>query len=260
MFSREIHEFDDHDQVLADPKRIAEIRRGLLEGDVYIARSVIPKDKLLAIREYLIGIGRTSLPNYRAIEPRCPNFHRIDRWDPRAHVGACFHTFSFFPWNQDVFNFFDLFRPVYQLKNLLSDLDADSFLGVEPDRGCTARLSFHYYPQGSGGLNRHQDPFDYHQTTVPIMMMSKKGDDFQSGGAYVENAAGEQIVLDDICDFGDVYYFNTQSVHGVNRIDPQAEEDWLSFEGRWMILFAVNQVAGHTAIADSKDLDRGKHD
>ena len=256
MFIRTIHEFDDHDEVLVDPSRIAQMRKDLLDGDVYIARRVVPKEKLLAIREYLIGIGRGSLPNYRSIEPRCPNFHRIDRWDPRAHVGSCFHSFSFFPWNQDIFDLFNLFRPVYHLKNLISELDAESFLGQEPDRGCTARMSFHCYPKGSGGLNRHQDPFDYHQTTVPIMMMSKKGQDFHEGGAYVENSEGQRIVLDDRCDVGDVYYFNAQCFHGVNRIDPDEPEDWFSFQGRWMILFAVNQIAGHSAIADSRDLER----
>ena len=171
MYIRDIHEFS-HNEVLSDLKLVAEMREGLLQGDVYIARRVTPKGTLLKIREYLVGIGRASLPNYRPIEPRCPNFHRMDRWDPRAHVGSCFHSFSFFPWNQDVFRLFDLFRPVYNLKNLLSDLPPDSFLSNEPDRGCTARLSFHYYPKGSGALNRHQDPFDYHQITVPIMLLS----------------------------------------------------------------------------------------
>ena len=39
--------------------------------------------------------------------------------------------------------------------------------------------------------------------------------------------------------------------------DPEADPDWLSFEGRWMALFAVNKLAGNADIDDSQDLDAG---
>lgn len=253
MYVNEIHFFEDIKKTLADEALVSSMREGLLAGNVYIARNFMPKDQILKIREYLEGIGRSSLPNYHPIERACPNFHRIDRWDPRAHVKACLHSFSFFPWNHDVFGFFDLFRPVYNLKNRLSDLPAESFLNVEPDRGCVARLSFQYYPRGIGGLNLHQDPFDYHQITVPAMMMSKKGEDFHSGGNYVETKDG-MVFLDDICDYGDIIYFNAQCNHGVDKIDPDVEPDWLSQQGRWIALFAVNKLSDNLEIGDSRDL------
>ena len=253
MYAREIRYIEDIEAALADESLTTRMREGLLEGDVYIARHFMPRDQILKIREYLEGIGRHSLPNYQPIEPACPNFHRIDRWDPRAHIKACVHSFSFFPWNQDVFGFFDLFKPVYHLKNRLSGLAENSFLGVEPDRGCTARLSFQYYPSGIGGINMHQDPFDYHQITVPAMIMSKKGEDFQQGGNYVERKDG-RVLLDDICDYGDIIYFNAQCSHGVERIDPDADPDWLSQKGRWIALFAVNKLTDNPTIGDSKDL------
>jgi hypothetical protein len=42
----------------------------------------------------------------------------------------------------------------------------------------------------------------------------------------------------------------------VERIDPDAEPDWTSFQGRWMLLFAVNKVGADSAVADSVDLER----
>ena len=254
MFARDIHYIEDISATIADEAKLQEIRDKILGGDVFIARRFISLEKIVAIRRYLEGIGTNSLPNYHLVEKGCPNFHRMDRWDPRAHVRACVHSFSFFPWNHDVFGFFDLFRPVYHLKNLLSGLPAESFLGFEPDRGCTARLSFQYYPSGIGGLNKHQDPFDYHQITVPAMLMSRKGEDFKTGGAYVEREGGERAILDDICDMGDVIYFNAQCNHGVETIDPDIEPDWLSQKGRWIALFAVNKLADNDEIQDSKDL------
>jgi len=254
MHLREIRYLDDLRAAVADEKVVGRMRDDILNGDVYIVRGFLEKERVLKIRDYLGGIGRNSLPNYQRIEKGCPNFHRMDRWDPRAHVRACIHSFSFFPWNQDVFDFFELFRPVYQLKNLVSAVPKDSFLGNEPDRGCTARLSFQYYPRGGGGINKHQDPYDYHQITVPALVMSKKGEDFQQGGAFVEKSDGEHQLLDDLCDVGDVVYFNAKCFHGVEPIDPDATPDWLSLEGRWIALFAVNKLTDNPDIGDSVDL------
>lgn len=254
MFARHVNFIEDHDSVLNDASAVYEMRQNILQGDVYIARQVVPSDVVLNVRKYLRDIGRCSIPNYCKIEKGSPNFHRVNRWDARAFVRGCFHQFSFFPWNQDVFGLFDIFKTVYFMKNQLSGLRKDAFLGMEPENGCTARLSFQFYPKGIGGLNMHSDPIDYHQLTVPIMVMSRKGEEYQRGGAYVVNENDDQIVLDDLCDYGDVIYFNAQCRHGVETIDPNEQEDWLSFEGRWMLLFAVNKLADNSRISNAVDL------
>ena len=254
VFAREVHTLDDHDAALADAERLAVMRENIRAGDTYVARQVVPKETLVRIRRYLENIGRSSIPNYHPIAEGCPNFHRMNRWDPRSHVASCFHQFVFFPWNDDPFDLFNVFRPVYHMKNQLSGLPKEKFLGREPEDGCTARLAFQFYPSGLGGLNKHSDPVDYHQLTVPTMLLSRKGEDYKEGGAYVERANGERIQLDDICSWGDVVYFNAQIIHGVERIDPETEPDWLSFAGRWMLLFAVNRLSGNARISDSVDL------
>ena len=160
MFVRKVEEFQDWDALLASQERIDAMRKGLEAGDVFIGRRFVDPETVRRLRGYLEGLARYSLPNYQAITPNCPNFHRIDRWDPRAHVGAGIHSFSFFPWNHDVFGLFQRFRAVYRLKIRRSGLEGDSFLGQAPDRGCVARISFQYYPAGIGGINRHQDPYD----------------------------------------------------------------------------------------------------
>jgi hypothetical protein len=37
----------------------------------------------------------------------------------------------------------------------------------------------------------------------------------------------------------------------VAPIDPDAPMRWTSFAGRWMLLFAVNRLAGNTTIANA---------
>ena len=251
---RELHWIEDHAALLDDPSRLEQVRQNIAAGDVYIARRQFDADWVRDVRTYLVGIGRGSLPNYAPIERGAPNFHRMNRNDPRAYVQGCFHQFVFFPWNQDPFDLFAACAPVYHMKNRLSGLPAGRFLGTEPEDGCVARLAFQHYPRGGGFLNRHADPVDYHQLTVPIMQMSRKGDDFETGGLFVQMADGRDLVVDDVAEPGDVVYFNAACPHGVKAIDPAVPLRWTSFAGRWMLLFAVNRVAANTAIGNAVDL------
>ncbi len=119
----------------------------------------------------------------------------------------------------------------------------------------TARLAFQFYPRGGGSLNKHADPVDVHQLTVPTMFLSAKGTDFKKGGAYVEKGDGQRVCLDDLMRPGDVAYFNACSPHGVELIDPGAPLDWNSFAGRWMLLFAVNKFNNVQTIGNSVDFE-----
>jgi hypothetical protein len=253
--ARAIKYIDDYKEVLLNPERLIQVRNDILEGDAFIFRNAVDKKFVLQIRDYLKGIGKGSLPNYNPIEVNAPNFHRINIWDDRAYVKGCFHQFTFFPWNQDLLRIFHKTKDIYYLKNLINNQPKDKFLGSEPEDGCTARLSFQFYPKGIGGLNKHSDPVDHHQLTVPSLIMSKKGEDFESGGVYIEDTNDAKIYLDDLCNIGDVVFFNAQVPHGVDIIDEQREEDWLTFEGRWMMIFATNKLYNNDQIQDAIDLE-----
>jgi hypothetical protein len=232
------------------------VRSNITAGDVYIARRQFDPDLLQEMRQYLEGVGRGSLPNYLAIDEGAPNFHRMNRNDSRAYVPGCFHQFVFFPWNQDPFDLFRICAPIYHMKNVLSGLPADKFLGVKPQDGCAARLAFQVYPRGGGFLQRHADPVDHHQLTVPIMQMTRKGADFQSGGLFVQMSDGRDLVIDEIAEPGDVVYFNAGCPHGVDAIDPDVPMRWTTFAGRWMLLFATNRLTGNTSIGNAVTIDR----
>jgi len=245
---------DDPAPLVNDAARLQETRENIAAGDVYIARRQCDPGWLSDVRAYLEGVGRGSLPNYAPIEAGAPNFHRMNRNDSRAYVPGCFHQFVFFPWNQDPFDLFSVCAPVYHLKNRLSGIDADKFLGITPQDGCTARLAFQVYPRGGGFLARHADPVDYHQLTVPILQISRKGVDFHTGGLFVQMADGRDLVIDDVAEPGDVVYFNASCPHGVHPIDPGEPMRWTTFGGRWMLLFAVNRLAGNAAIGNAVPL------
>jgi hypothetical protein len=240
--------------LLADKAARLSLLSSMAAGDAIIIRDVIPNLKIQQIKNYLRGIGRSSLPNWQPLVPNCPNFHRVNNWDQRSFVKACFHQFSFFPWNDDVLNLYATFKDIFTLRNLLSGADASAYLGPEPFDHCIARISFQFYPRGGGAMNKHKDPQGPHQAVVPILIMSKLGEDFTEGGAFLESTSGETIFLERFAGPGDLVFFDPQMPHGVAPIDPESEMDWPLFEGRWMSIFAVNKLTTNTQIANATDI------
>ena len=126
--------------------------------------------------------------------------------------------------------------------------------GPNPHEGCVSRVSFQFYPQGIGSMNKQHDPVDFHQQTAPALIMSERGLDYATGGGYMEKADGTKIYPEDSAEIGDVVYINPQTPHGVERIDG-AETDWVSFRGRWTMLFAITKLGANQAVSNSVDLE-----
>lgn len=244
-------------ELLANDAAIESMAADLLAGDAFVVPGAIAVDDANRIRHWLSEVGRSSLPAWHPIAEGSPNFHRVNDWDDRAYVGGCFHQFSFFPWNQDPLRLFPMVAGVYALKNRLHGLEPGSFLGPRPEQGCTARLSVQCYPRGGGALNEHSDPIGYHQTTVPSILLGARGRDFETGGLYVVDRTGTRLDVDGATEIGAAVFFNARAPHGVAPIDPDEPLDWLSFQGRWALVAAVNRVADNPSIADSRDLGGG---
>ncbi len=246
------------DQIVGDADRIAELRAEILDGTVVIARSAIDRGLVANLVEYLTRVGRNSLPTYAPIEIGASNFHRLNNSDERSYVEGCFHQFVFYPWNQDVFDLFAVTQDLFRLKSALSGMSPDMYLGREGHGGVVARIAVQFYPSGGGYLNRHRDPAGTHQLTVPTVILSTKGLDFDDGGLYVEDSEGRRSEVDNLAGPGDAVFFDARLIHGVDPIDPEADLDWLSFRGRWSMLIATNKVAGNDDIADADDLGVGR--
>ena len=252
----EIVELNAIHDLAGDPIAITELGDALQSGSLLIARSALDPGLSAQLVQYLKQVGASSLPTYAPIEVGAPNGHRLNREDERAYVMGCFHQFVFYPWNQDIFDLFELLRPVYRLKNALSGNHPDRYLSRTGEDGVVARLAFQFYPAGSGFLARHRDPSGEHQATVPTVTLSTKGVDFVSGGAYLEDLDGTTNYLDDLTKPGDVVFFGSDLIHGVDIIDENQATDWLAFQGRWSLLIATNKIVGMTDIADAVELGR----
>ena len=246
------------ESTLNEPILANATRAKIQAGGVGVVRQFINQSLAMEIRDYLTKIGQNSLPTYEPIEIGRPNFHRLNHDDERAHVRGCFHQFVFYPWNQDIFGLFQIFENLFRLKNLITGNPAERFTGRHGEGGVVSRLAFQFYPSGRGFLNRHQDPHGGHQLTVPTVCFSEKSRDFQSGGAFIEDADGSRHYLDDETSIGDVVFFDARLIHGVEIVDPGVARPWLDFVGRWTCLIATNKVIGNNQILNAVDLDKNQ--
>ena len=253
--ARKLHVVEHRPELFDDTRFVEEMRANIRDRDFYVVKNLVDATVLGRIRAYLTGVGRSSLPSWSPLEEGCPDFHRVQQMNPRSAVQGILQQFMFHPWNQNVFDLFDLFAPVYRFRNLISGFELDSFRENTPSDPYCARLVFQYYPKGGGMMNRHSDPVGEHQLTVPTVQMSKKGVDYESGGLVVIGEDGEPIQVDDHLDIGDGVFFNAEVIHGVEPVDPGATSDWLAYEGRWMCLVAIIRSAANRTTPTALQVD-----
>jgi hypothetical protein len=239
-------------EIIAHPAILEEVKRSISDEGLAVIKGVAKPEIINDILEHLTDKMRLTEPAYQPLEKSCANFYRVNFEDSRSHIKGHFHQFNFFPWNADQFNFFEEFKHIFALKNLLNDLDADKYMsGIDDD--FIPKLSFQFYDSGKGYLERHQDPVGEHQFVVPILAMSQKGADFDQGGLEVK-LQNEWKIVDDNIDVGDLVLLRGDVPHGVEKIDPNKEFELLS-SGRWMGLFAINKLQGSNKIENSKTIE-----
>lgn len=143
---------------------------------------------------------------------------------------------------EDVYGMRATFVRLARLRNRLFGL-ADDFAVYGTDDGYWTAARVHQYPRGGGFMVPHRDL--YSRTVVDesgaryaqvFLVMSRKGEDFHEGGAFVE-VGGSRLYYEDDCALGDVMIYDGTTVHGVGDVDPMAPLDLVNFTGR-IVAFA----------------------
>lgn len=143
----------------------------------------------------------------------------------------------------DVYGMRRHFVVLARFRNLLYGLERDfAVFGTEEGFWTAARI--HQYPRGGGFMSSHRDAFtqivaaDAGVTYAqPFILMSEKGVDFHSGGAFIDRN-GERVYYESGCRAGDIVVYDGHSVHGVGDIDPLEPLDMSSLSGR-IVAFAA---------------------
>ena len=87
-----------------------------------------------------------------------------------------------------------------------------------PSQNQIDRLQIVNYPIGGGELRDHVDPRK-NQRIVSGLIMSKIGEDFNSGGFYFRDTNNKKMNLEEKLEIGDSVMFYGSIVHGVEPVD-----------------------------------------
>lgn len=220
--------------------QIDNIKKAIANNEAVVVKNVIAKNILLDIKRYLLNVGTNSMPSYHALDKKIQDHHLILNNHPDSYVESYVHKFYFYPWNQNIFDFFNVFKPIFQIKNLITNLDKDEFFINNPlESDFVLRCVFHHYPLGGGYIARHADTVGVHQAVTAITALSDKGVDFSSGGLYIVDKDGNKLFVDDELKMGNVLFFNPEIVHGVDDIQGKTKGGFFDINGRWIMIAAT---------------------
>lgn len=100
-----------------------------------------------------------------------------------------------------------------------------------------------HYPRGGGFMAQHRDgrahtnaiELGMDRFVQVLLIMSEKGKDFQTGGAYIVKD-NERLYYEDECRIGDIVMYDGRNQHGVEEIDTLEPLDLNSPEGRYVAM------------------------
>ncbi len=149
-------------------------------------------------------------------------------------------------WADDIYKLRDAFTKVAQVRNILMGMPINFAINdVEQGMWTAARL--HHFPAGGGFMVSHRDtvlPAVIKEQGIgqgfyqPVMVLSKKGEDFDTGGGFAE-VHGQVVEYEDYTELGDIVVYDTLTTHGVYDIDPHKVFRQDSIEGRISVLVTL---------------------
>jgi hypothetical protein len=146
---------------------------------------------------------------------------------------------------EDIFGLREIFLRLTRFRNLLYGLPEDfTCSGIENGMWTASRIN--HYPRGGGFMATHMDVgtasvaanLGMEQYVQLLLLLTKKGEDFQEGGAYtiIDN---EKYFFEGECDLGDIVIYDGRVNHGVEDIDPMEMLDLSSFAGRHVAMVTL---------------------
>ena len=233
-----------------DEATIEEIRRVLAAHTFARVTGLFEPETIRAARERIRSRFRSQ--NDRKHDPRDPdallkNFQKLVVGGTQGvnSVPRFVRLFYNPLMDEDIFGMHETFRNLVRFRNLLYGLPKDFTLtGIEDGMWSATRI--HHYPRGGGFMAPHTDvgtatvsrEAGLESYVQVILIMSRKGVDFQTGGAYID-VAGERFFFESDCDPGDVVIYDGRVNHGVEDIDALDPLDMSSFDGRLVAMVTL---------------------
>ena len=217
--------------------RAGEFMERINAPEAFVVKGFYDSDHIRGLRNAAFKTGMTSEASWHPLHDDCPDYHRLHDNYPKAHVKQKLHAFYYHGWYPHNKDKFDFFADIFAMKNFLAGYPEKEFLGNIPSDRFIARVNIHHYPRGGGYQAEHIDPVGKHAQIQTLVAASEFGRDYSTGGVFGRSEAGaEKQYVDPYMRPGDMLVMSPGIHHGVAPVDPDADYEWRTNDGRWMIL------------------------
>ena len=223
---------------------VKNLAKRMYSGEAFIVRNAAKKNLRKTIIDLAKFYDKKQKPSFHKMLDGTPNFHRIydSEITKKYSLYAIKHSYFFYNWNIKTLLEKKLKQGVYRHWRYIKFLAGNRMYQYEkniPSDGQIDRLQIVNYPRGGGELRDHVDPRQ-NQRVVSGLIMSKIGEDFNSGGFYFRNKQNKKLNIENQLEIGDSVIFYGSVIHGVDVVDRNEKLNWKSYKSRWFIGMFVN--------------------
>jgi hypothetical protein len=228
-----------------NPSALSDINAEIRSGCVIIVRNVLPSRNIDSFISNVVGSHLTSTQDVRVLEG-VPNIKYVSQPSifqqiPSRYIAADI-SYYLFPWNLDDSGAFSTLSDVTNLYIKLNGYEPAAILSNTPKDRIILRFHLIHYPLGLGEISLHKDPDNIIAVNSGIYL-SQYGDDYMSGGFFVIDHSGAEVLLDQYIRRGDMVLFSPLLAHGVHKIsDPNPDKPHVH-HGRYF--FHISLVESH---------------
>lgn len=220
------------------------VKKNLNSNSIVVIRGLVPKQEIYnAVKKIKINFDRSKDNPTIGESPKDvqSNFQKLlvgGHTHSGLYLTRFFRTFYNPLWEEDIYSMHKIFKLMIRIRNRCMNYPEDFAIEKIEDNGLWSATRIHQYPTGGGYFAKHRDSvltqvsrekdIDFIQV---IINMTKYGEDFQKGGAFVE-INGEKIVFEKEFDLGDIIIYDERTMHGVDEIDTHKRLDLDNICGR----------------------------
>jgi hypothetical protein len=218
-----------------DENYISKAKNSLKEHGFCVIKNFFPYEPLVKILENFKDSfsAENDLRRTGPYKYKMPNFQRLDLGDFEAY-GRFSRLWTNFTWNSGG-EFEEPIKRMIDFRNELFSLTHSEYVyEFEGNRLCDLPKILHY-PCGGGFMSRHDDIRDTPSVSNVLLSLSKRGENFESGGVYYIDKNDQFLDVEGILDIGDLYMHALETHHGVKPVDAEGKVDLATLRGRLAI-------------------------
>ena len=222
-----------------DPKVAKEIVENIYAGDAYILQGAYTREFMDELKRKVFEWGQKTPAAFMKMVEGMTDHHRIvdENVSKNYSFESIRHIYYFVPWGTDPCKVVPTIYERIRVLKFLGGYDFDAYENFTPKDGIVDRVTLNQYPRGCGAIETHSDPYLFQRTIMGCKMNERGGGDFNEGGIYYVAKGGKEIDVEGEMKKGDMYISFPTLLHGVKKIDPGAEVNWNSINGRWFLGF-----------------------